>query len=133
MLGTLKKMSASLDDQGLVHYQLIAGDSSIELNPLLGKQLTMEFTGNIFCSNCGKKTKKSYSQGHCYVCMTKLASCDMCILKPETCHYASGTCREPEWGLENCFIEHFVYISNTSAAKVGITRHTQIPTRPYLK
>ena len=53
----------------------------------------------------------------------------MCILKPETCHYHKGTCREPEWGEKNCFVPHFVYLSNTSGLKVGITRHTQIPTR----
>lgn len=61
--------------------------------------------------------------------MTKLASCDMCILKPETCHYDQGTCREPEWGEKNCMIKHYVYLANTSGLKVGITRHTQIPTR----
>jgi len=50
-------------------------------------------------------------------------------MKPETCHYHQGTCREPEWGEQNCFVPHFVYLSNTSGLKVGITRHTQIPTR----
>ncbi|MCW0469104.1 DUF2797 domain-containing protein [Vibrio chagasii] len=25
-------------------------------------------------------------------------------------------------------VDHFVYLSNTSSLKVGITRHTQIPT-----
>jgi hypothetical protein len=53
----------------------------------------------------------------------------MCILKPETCHYHKGTCREPEWGEQNCFVPHFVYLSNTSGLKVGITRYTQTPTR----
>lgn len=61
--------------------------------------------------------------------MKKLASCDMCIMKPETCHFAEGTCRQPQWGEENCFVDHYVYLSNTSSLKVGITRHTQIPTR----
>ena len=61
--------------------------------------------------------------------MSKLASCDMCIMKPETCHYAAGTCREPSWGEANCFVPHYVYLSNTSGIKVGITRHTQLPTR----
>ncbi len=32
-------------------------------------------------------------------------------------------------GEENCMVDHFVYLSNTSNLKVGITRHTQIPTR----
>lgn len=125
--GTLKKMRASLN--GTVSYHLPVGEANIELNQYIGQTLSLTHTGNIFCSSCGKKTKKSYSQGHCFVCMRKLASCDMCIMKPETCHYAEGTCREPQWGEENCMVDHFVYLSNTSNLKVGITRHTQIPTR----
>ena len=125
--GTLSKLRASINDK--VQYQLAVGDELIDLNPLIGKTLTLTHTGNIFCCSCGKKTKKSYSQGHCFVCMKKLASCDMCIMKPETCHYDQGTCREPEWGERNCMVDHFVYLSNTSSLKVGITRHTQIPTR----
>ncbi|WP_112479829.1 DUF2797 domain-containing protein [Vibrio variabilis] len=125
--GTLSKMRASLDST--VQYRLPVGDEEIALIPLMGKSITLTHTGNIFCSSCGKKTKKSYSQGHCFVCMKKLASCDMCIMKPETCHYDAGTCREPEWGEANCMVDHFVYLSNTSSLKVGITRHTQIPTR----
>ena len=54
---------------------------------------------------------------------------DNCIMKPETCHYHLGTCREPKWGQSNCFVPHYVYLSNTSGLKVGITRHTQIPIR----
>jgi hypothetical protein len=126
--GTLAKMRASLLD-GEVQYRLPVGDEEIELNAFIGKTLTLTHTGNIFCCSCGKKTKKSYSQGHCFVCMRKLASCDMCIMKPETCHFAEGTCREPQWGEDNCFVDHYVYLSNTSSLKVGITRHTQIPTR----
>lgn len=125
--GVLKKMHANLDT--VTEYRLPVGDQFIELNALIGTKLRLEHTGNIFCSACGKKTKKSYAQGHCFPCMRKLASCDMCIMKPEQCHYDQGTCREPEWGEKNCMVDHFVYLSNTSGLKVGITRHTQIPTR----
>ncbi|ANW23233.1 DUF2797 domain-containing protein [Vibrio coralliilyticus] len=125
--GTLSKMRASLD--GEVHYRLPVGEELVDLKPFIGQSITLTHTGNIFCSSCGKKTKKSYSQGHCFVCMKKLASCDMCIMKPETCHYDQGTCREPQWGEDNCMVDHFVYLSNTSSLKVGITRHTQIPIR----
>ncbi|MGL5393419.1 MAG: DUF2797 domain-containing protein [Shewanella sp.] len=129
MLGTLKKMRAHLDESQQVQYQLRIGDEELPLNPLIGKSLTLTHTGNIFCCHCGKKTKKSYSQGHCFVCMQKLASCDLCIMKPETCHFEQGTCREPEWAQSHCFVPHYVYLSNTSGIKVGITRHSQLPTR----
>lgn len=53
----------------------------------------------------------------------------MCIVKPETCHFHEGTCREPEWAEQHCMQAHYVYLANSSGVKVGITRGTQIPTR----
>jgi hypothetical protein len=127
--GTLAKMRATLDEHNQAQYQLVVGDALLPLNPLIGKSLTLSHTGNIFCCNCSKKTRKSYSQGHCFLCMQKLASCDLCIMKPETCHFDQGTCREPDWGMSHCMVPHYVYLSNTSGIKVGITRATQLPTR----
>ena len=135
-VGAIEKLTAQLDSNNLVQYQLPLASlnrdgtkQSIELNPLIGKTISLHFTGDIACKHCGKRTKKSYSQGYCYPCMSKLAQCDMCIMKPETCHFHLGTCREPEWGEKNCFVDHYVYLANSSGLKVGITRHTQLPTR----
>ena len=50
-------------------------------------------------------------------------------MSPELCHYAQGTCRQPEWGEQNCYQEHIVYLANSSGLKVGITRHNQVPVR----
>ncbi|MGF1704956.1 DUF2797 domain-containing protein [Enterovibrio baiacu] len=125
--GTLSKMKSALEDT--VRYTLLVGENQVELTPLIGKSLTLTHTGNIYCDACGNKTNKSFSQGHCFTCMRKLARCDMCIMKPETCHFAEGTCREPEWGEQFCMTDHIVYLSNTSGLKVGITRASQIPTR----
>ena len=130
MQGTLQKMIGELGQaREPVSYQLPIGEHRLALNPLLGKRLRLTYTGQIFCDACGRKTKKSFAQGHCFPCMQTLARCDMCVLKPETCHYAQGTCREPEWGDTHCMISHYVYLSNTSAIKVGITRNNQIPGR----
>lgn len=127
--GSLQKLEAILTTEGDVQYTLPIGEQRVELNAAIGKTLSLHFTGKITCKNCQKPTKKSYSQGFCYVCMKKLAQCDMCIMKPETCHYHLGTCREPEWGETFCMSPHYVYLSNTSGVKVGITRESQIPTR----
>ncbi|QUY44786.1 DUF2797 domain-containing protein [Acaryochloris marina] len=127
MQGTLRKMKTKLNE--VVEYTLPVGDQLLLLNPLLNQHLELEFLGQIYCQNCGRKTNKSFSQGHCYPCMKSLAACDMCILKPEQCHFHKGTCREPEWGQRNCMVDHVVYLANTSALKVGITRHSQIPAR----
>jgi hypothetical protein len=135
-IGAVEKLTAKLDSNNIVQYKLPLAaidengeQQSIALNPLIGRKLTLVFHSTIACKNCGTTTKKSYSQGFCYPCMAKLAQCDMCIMKPETCHHHLGTCREPKWGEQHCMVDHYVYLSNTSGLKVGITRHTQIPTR----
>ncbi len=125
--GNLEKMVGTLGQT--VTYELPVGGTLVPLQPLIGKPLRIASGGAIHCTACGRKTKKSYSQGHCYPCSQRLASCDLCIMKPETCHYDQGTCREPGWGESHCMQPHYVYLANTSGLKVGITRHTQLPTR----
>jgi len=125
--GALDKMRSQLESP--VRYELPVGDAAIAINPLIGETIRLEFLGLITCSHCGRKTKKSFSQGHCFPCMQKLARCDSCIVKPEKCHFFEGTCREPDWGERNCMQEHIVYLANSSGLKVGITRHNQVPTR----
>ncbi|WP_163559607.1 DUF2797 domain-containing protein [Halomonas sp. NO4] len=111
------------------HYTLRAGEARLDINPRLGFPLSLEWTGTIACTHCGRITRKSFGQGYCYPCFKRLAQCDTCIVKPELCHYFQGTCREPEWGERHCFQPHVVYLANASGLKVGITRATQIPTR----
>ncbi len=127
MRGILRKMTTDL--QATVDYHLPVADDLIALNPLIGQSIKLTFTGMIACIHCRRSMKKSFNQGYCYPCFRSLAQCDLCIMKPETCHYEAGTCREPEWGDEFCFQAHYVYLANSSGIKVGITRHTQIPTR----
>jgi len=123
----LRKMKVELANP--VKYQLPLGDQLVDLNPLIGQAIKIVFTGKISCIHCDRAIKKSFSQGYCYPCFTSLAQCDMCIMKPETCHFEAGTCREPKWGEAFCFQSHYVYLANSSGVKVGITRGTQIPTR----
>ncbi len=126
--GLISKMHTHLIGNS-AQYQLPIGDKLLNMNDLVGEEISLKFNNHIECCNCGKTTKKSYSQGYCYPCSQKLASCDLCIMKPETCHYHLGTCREPEWGLSNCFNPHVVYLANSSGVKVGITRKSNIPSR----
>jgi len=125
--GNILKMRTTLGQS--VEYVLPIGEGQVAMNERIGQIIKMHYLGDIHCVACGRKTNKSFSQGHCYPCFKKLASCDMCIMKPETCHFEAGTCREPSWGEENCFQPHYVYLANSSGVKVGITRGTQIPTR----
>jgi hypothetical protein len=127
LIGILSKMNTSLGTK--VNYSLDLNGVHFDLSAHVGKYLRVSYSGKIICSNCSKVTKKSYAEGVCYPCTMKLASCDLCILKPETCHYAKGTCREPKWGEENCFRPHIIYLANSSGLKVGITRKTNVPHR----
>jgi hypothetical protein len=125
--GSISKRKTALDSP--VNYHLPIGEVQLPLNECLGKTLRIESLGVIHCSHCGRRTKKSYSQGYCYPCMIKLASCDTCIMSPERCHHHLGTCREPAWGEQFCMTDHIVYLANSSGLKVGITRASQVPTR----
>lgn len=128
--GCLSKMSIEPGATGEpVRYTLRAGEHRLDLNARLGQTLRLTYTGAIACTHCGRATKKSFAQGYCYPCFKRLAQCDTCIVKPETCHFDSGTCRQPEWGEQHCFQPHIVYLANSSGLKVGITRKTQLPTR----
>ncbi|WP_281646211.1 DUF2797 domain-containing protein [Parendozoicomonas sp. Alg238-R29] len=130
LTGTVSKMHTELGENGQpVSYRLPVGDESVSLNDVLGRKMRLEHTGNIFCTHCNRKTKKSFSQGFCWPCFQKLACCDSCIMSPEKCHYHNGTCREPEWGEKFCMTGHVVYLANSSGLKVGITRANQVPTR----
>jgi hypothetical protein len=125
--GAVRKMKTQLDDP--VSYTMLLGEHEIPLNDYLGRQLQLQYAGVINCIHCDRKINKSFNQGYCYPCFKRLAQCDSCIVSPEKCHYAAGTCREPEWGEQHCMIDHIVYLANTSGMKVGITRGSQVPTR----
>lgn len=127
--GHLKKMESTLDSEGNVNYILPMDAQHIPMNGLISETIHLEYMGDIHCVHCGRRSKKSFSQGYCYPCFTRLPQCDTCIMSPEKCHFHHGTCRDPEWGEKHCFTDHFVYLSNTSGVKVGITRGTQLPTR----
>jgi hypothetical protein len=120
LTGGLSKLRSELGDT--VSYRLPVGDDELPLDPLAGQHLSIRYTGDIACTHCGRATKKSFNQGHCFPCSQRLAACDICIVRPERCHYHKGTCREPGWGETHCLQPHVVYLANTSGLKVGITR-----------
>lgn len=125
--GCLAKMATEFTQP--VSYTLWLDDQPIALNNLVGQRIQLRFTGAIRCIHCDRTTKKSFSQGYCYPCFTKLAQCDTCIMSPERCHFEAGTCREPDWAAQFCMTDHIVYLANSTGLKVGITRLNQIPTR----
>jgi len=115
--GVVRKMRSRFYNP--VSYSARLGDNEIALNPLLGRKVRLNFSGNIFCIECGRKTKKSFNQGYCYPCFKRLEQWFTCLIRPEKCRCQDGHCMQ----------SHVVYLANSSGLKVGITRMTQIPTR----
>jgi len=112
-----------------VEYCLSLDNEETPLNPWLGKPLSLRFLGQISCIACGRKTKKSYSQGYCFPCARDLPENAMCAVRPEACVHDQGNAADREFYRTYCDIEHLVYLSLTSGVKVGVTRHFNVPDR----
>lgn len=126
--GTLLKMQTSL--KGIhANYVLPLSDHKIDMMSLIGRKISLKFTGHIHCIHSGKKIKKTFGQGYSYPSFKTLPECDICMVLPEKCHLSAGTCRDPSWGKRHCQIPHIIYLAFTSNIKIGITRHTQTPHR----
>ncbi len=123
----LLKMRTELNSP--VDYRLLLNDTELHVNNLIGKSISLEWTGKIHCIKCGNKTNKSFAQGFCYPCFISAPETAPCIIKPELCEAHLGIARDMEWSKENCLTEHYVYLALSSNVKVGVTRSSQIPTR----
>lgn len=124
----LSKMKTRLDGCDVVYYLSVPG-GEICMNDLLGQNITMRFLGEIHCTACGALTRKSFAQGFCYQCYMTAPEAEECVLNPEKCRAHLGVARDMAYSQSHCLIPHYVYLSYTSGIKVGVTRHTQIPTR----
>ena len=125
--GNLLKMRTQLDDP--VRYTLLMNGEPVAMNDLIGQTIEIQFDGQINCINCGRLTKKSYGQGFCYPCMIKSPQNSECIIRPELCRAHLGEGRDVEWEKKHHLQPHVVYLAQTDAVKVGVTRDTQVPTR----
>lgn len=126
-LGILDKMPTSYINP--VQYFLTLGNDKVAVNELVGKNVTVRWTGHIYCTICSKKTKKSFGEGMCWNCFSSSSEGSECIIRPELCEAHLGKGRNPEWEERNHFKPHYVYLALTNSVKVGVTREDQIPTR----
>jgi hypothetical protein len=105
-----------------VNYQMNTDQASLPLTAAIGQHVRIDFLAEKACIHCGRKVRKLYQNGYCFPCVTSLAECDLCIVKPHECHHHLGTCRDPEWAEGHCMIPHYVYLAISSSVKVGLTR-----------
>ena len=125
--GMISKMAVKLNNP--IEYSLRLGDDVINMNRLLGKEISLTWLNEIRCMNCGSVTSKSFAQGFCYSCFISIPETDFCVLNPEMCRAHEGIARDIEWAREHCLQDHFVYLALSSEVKVGVTRQSQVPTR----
>jgi len=125
--GNIYKMKTELTS--LVKYTLPVGGDEIEINDLIGKKISMSFTGQINCIKCGKRTKTSFHQGFCFNCLQTAPEASESIIRPELSKSHFGIARDLEWAKKHDLADHIVYLAVSSETKVGVTRSHQIPTR----
>ncbi|MEQ3661528.1 MAG: DUF2797 domain-containing protein, partial [Flavobacterium sp.] len=77
--GVLQKMQTEFLSP--IQYYLVFEDSFLNVNQLIGKEISISFEG-YQCLNCGKQ-KKVFRQGHCYDCFMSSASVGDWIMRPE--------------------------------------------------
>jgi hypothetical protein len=126
-VGYLKSLVHTPSDP--VDYYVRLNEEQIALNQHLGKTIRITFLDEKACCHCGQKIKKTYNHGYCYKCFIQLPENDLCIVKPELCHYHAGTCRDSQFGEHQCMQPHIVYLALSSDIKVGITRKSNMKKR----
>jgi len=102
---------------------------NLRLNDYLNHPIVLRYTGNIYCIQCGRKTKQSFQQGYCFPCMQKINECNNCMIHPERCLVETHACDPSDWAHAHCHQPHLVYLANSSGLKIGITRTANNPTR----
>lgn len=111
-----------------IQYYLVFENSFLNVNQVLGKELTIHLEG-YQCLNCGKR-KKIFRQGFCYDCFYASPAVGDWIMKPElsTAHLGIAD-RDLEYESKVQLQPHIVYLALSSEVKVGVTRKSQVPTR----
>lgn len=125
--GNIIKMRSEFADP--VQYFLSLGETELPMNELIGRSVSLKFTGQINCISCGKRTKTSFGQGFCYNCLQTAPEASETVMRPELSKAHLGIARDMDWARENDLIDHYVYLAVSGELKVGVTRHHQVPTR----
>ena len=111
-------------------YDIIDPGQSVDMNELVGKEITIRYDGQINCVVTGKKIKKAYGEGMSYDAFAKSPMAVESIIRPELSRIHEGIAlRDKEWEEKHHNQPHVVYLSLTSGIKVGVTRTTNIPSR----
>lgn len=131
--GNIRKMRTELDE--VVNYELPLFDvleegEVVGMNDLVGKEISISFSGDIHCTVTGKKIKKTFGDGMSYDAFMKSPLAVPSIIRPELSRIHEGIAlRDKEWEEKHHNQPHIVYLSLTSGVKVGVTRDINVPYR----
>ncbi|WP_350344337.1 DUF2797 domain-containing protein [Proteinivorax tanatarense] len=129
MKGYLKGVDIKYKDNE-INYGLNIDDDFFSINNSIGDEMNLVYCGDKKCIYCGREIKgKTFNNGYCYPCFRDLPQNDICMVRPERCHYSKGSCRDEKFAENYCLEKHFIYLAYTSEIKVGITHHGNIPSR----
>ena len=122
----LKKMET--EDFSPINYFLPIENDLLQVNQLIGKSIQIKHVG-YQCLGCGDD-HGIFRQGFCKKCFFESPMAGTWIMKPEESKAHLGIAdRDLEFEKQMQLQPHIVYLSNTGAIKVGITRKKQLPTR----
>ncbi|MFZ5940465.1 MAG: DUF2797 domain-containing protein [Bacteroidota bacterium] len=130
-MGSLEGNLVKMDVTGTVPagYFLRLGGVRIDMNRLIGSDLSLKYLGKIHCIKCGAETRSSFFQGYCYSCFLTAPEAEECVLNPEKCRAHEGFARDMVYAEAHCLIPHVVYLAESGGLKVGVTRISQVPSR----
>ncbi len=131
--GNIRKMQSELGKEvnyTLPLYDILEPNYVVELNQLVGQKVRITFENAIHCVVSGKKITKTFGDGMSYDAFMTSPLASPSIIRPELSRIHEGIAlRDYEWEMAHHMQPHYVYLSNTSGLKVGVTRTTQVPTR----
>ncbi|NQY04873.1 MAG: DUF2797 domain-containing protein [Flavobacteriaceae bacterium] len=124
--GVLRKMRTEL--QSTIQYYLIFENDVLNLNQLIGKKIQLSFD-KYECLSCGND-REIFRQGFCKTCFFEAPQAGEWIMHPEksTAHLNLED-RDLDYEKKMQLQPHIVYLAQSSNAKVGVTRKSQVPTR----
>ena len=135
--GNLRKLETASqpNEHGHVAYALRGADAiealpAEEINAWVGERLHIQFEGQIHCRVTGQTIRKAYGEGMSYQAWSEHPTAVESVLRPELSRIHEGIAlRDFEWEQKHHNQPHYVYISQTGAFKVGVTRTTNRPFR----
>ena len=124
--GVLQKMETDL--QATIQYYMVFDNDVLNVNQLLGKNISISFE-KYQCMSCAKN-KEIYRQGFCKSCFFDAPQAGEWIMHPEksTAHLGIAD-RDLEYEQRVQLTPHIVFLALSSTVKVGVTRNTHVPTR----